>query len=134
MHERRSIANAEDHVKIFRRLLFSAFFPHEGNPPPPKNNGITFRTRAWDWIFTQIQEEMVRGTWKHRACLPQLQDCARQVLVTWAECDYPLRLAPRMLEQFGVAFSTLSRLRMRLRGWDFPYALTLLGTILRHFT
>ena len=121
-------------MKIFRRLLFSAFFPHEGNPPPPKNNGITFRTRAWDWIFTQIQEEMVRGTWKHRACLPQLQDCARQVLVTWAECDYPLRLAPRMLEQFGVAFSTLSRLRMRLRGWDSPYALTLLGTILRHFT
>ena len=62
---------------------------------------------------------MVRGAWKHRACLPQLQDCARQVLVTWAECDYPLRLAPRMLEQFGVAFSTLSSLCMRLRGWDF---------------
>ena len=35
VHERRSIANAEDHVKIFRRLLFSAFFPHEGNPTPP---------------------------------------------------------------------------------------------------
>ena len=107
-------------MKIFRRLLFSAFFPHEGNPTPPWNNGIVHRTLARDWIFAQIQEEMVQDNWIHRACLPQIQDCARQALVTWAECDYPLRPAPRMLAQFGVAFSTLSSLCMRVRGWDFP--------------
>ena len=30
VHEGPSIGNAEDYVKIFRHLLFSAFFPHEG--------------------------------------------------------------------------------------------------------
>ena len=62
---------------------------------------------------------MVREDWKHRACLPQIQDCARQALAAWAECEYPLRISPRMLMQFGVVFSSLSSLCMRLRGWDF---------------
>ena len=51
VHEGPSIEKAEDYVKIFRHLLFSAFFPHEGNPTPPRNNGIVYRTLAWDWIF-----------------------------------------------------------------------------------
>ena len=48
VHEGPSIENAEDYVKIFRHLLFPAFFPHEGNPTPPWNNGIASRTFAWD--------------------------------------------------------------------------------------
>ena len=120
VHEGTSIENAADYVHIFRHLLFSAFFPHEGNPTPPWNIGITSRALAWDWIFAQIQDEMAQDTWMHRACVPQIQECARQALVTWAERDYPLRISPRMLEQFGVALSTLSSLCMRVRGWDFP--------------
>ena len=110
VHEEPSIENAEDYLRIFRRLLFPAFFPREGNPTPPWNNGIVSRALAWDWIFAQIQGEMAQGSWIHRACLPQIQACARQALVTWAWCDYPLRLPPRVLAQFGVAFSTISSL------------------------
>ena len=82
VHDGPSLENAEDYAKIFRHLLFSAFFPHEGNPTPPRNDGIISRTHAWDWIFTQTQDEMIQDNWIHRACLPQIQDCARQVLVT----------------------------------------------------
>ena len=106
-HQEPSIANAEDYLRIFRHLLFSALFPHEGNPKPPWNNGIVSRPRAWDWVLGQMRDEMVWEDWKHRACLPQIQDCARQALVTWAECEYPLRISPRMLMQFGVVFSSL---------------------------
>ena len=114
-----SIANSEDYLRIFRRLLFSAVFPHEGNPQPPWSNGIVYRPLAWHRVLGQMRDEMVRDDWPHRACLPQIHDIARQVLVTWAECEYPLRISPRMLMQFGVVFSSLSSLCMRLRGWDF---------------
>ena len=118
-HAGPSIEAAEDYLKIFRHLLFSAFFPHVGNPTPPRNNGIVPRTMARGWVFAQVQEEMIQDSWIHRACLPQTQSCARQVLVNWAWCDYPLRLPPRVLAQFGVAFSTISSPCVKLRGWDF---------------
>ena len=34
-HAGPSIEVSEDYVKIFRHLLFSAFFPHVGNPTNP---------------------------------------------------------------------------------------------------
>ena len=114
-----SLDHAPDYLRIFRHLLFCALFPHEGNPRPPWNIGIGTRTKAWDWIFTQMRDEMVRDEWKHRACLPQIQNFARQALVTWAECEYPLRISPRMLMQFGILFSSVSSLCMSIHGWDF---------------
>ena len=47
-HALPSVEVAEDYVKIFRHLLFSALFPHAGNPTPPWNNGIALRTMAWE--------------------------------------------------------------------------------------
>ena len=35
VHEGPSMENAEYYVEIFRRFLFSAFFPRAGNPTPP---------------------------------------------------------------------------------------------------
>ena len=62
-----SIANTEDYLRIFRHLLFSAVFPHVGNPQPPWNNGIVCRPLAWQWILGQFRDEMVRDDWPHRA-------------------------------------------------------------------
>ena len=114
-----SIANSDDYLRIFEHLLFSAIFPHVGNPQPPWNNGITCRPLAWQWVLEQFRDEIGRDDWPHRACLPQLLDIARQVLVTWADCEYPLRFPPRMMMQFGVALSSLTSHCMFFRGWDF---------------
>ena len=76
-----------DYIRTFRHLLFAAVFPHVGNPQPPWNNGIVTRPQAWQWILGQMQDEIIRDDWPLRACLPQLRDCAQQVLVTWAECE-----------------------------------------------
>ena len=98
-----SILVAEDYLKIFRHLLFSAISPHCGTPIPPWNNGIARRTMAWDWVFSQVQEQMAQDDWIHREYLPRIQSRARQVLVIWASCDFPLRACWRMLAQFGLA-------------------------------
>ena len=37
---------------------------------------------------------MILDDWIHRARLPQIQSRARQFLVTFAGCDYPLRIPP----------------------------------------
>ena len=58
-----SIDHAPDYLRIFRHLLFCALFPREGNPQPPWNLGIVTRTHAWDWILTQMRDEMVRDEW-----------------------------------------------------------------------
>ena len=55
-----SLDHTPDYLRIFRHLLFCALFPHEGNPRPPWNIGIGTRTKAWDWILTQMRDEMVR--------------------------------------------------------------------------
>ena len=107
---------AADYLKIFRRLLFSAFDCHAGNPTSPRSNGIVIRTMAWDWVFPQVQEEVIQDDWKRRACLLQIQACARQVFVIWAWRDYPLRLPPCALAQFGFALSTISSLCVKLKG------------------
>ena len=114
-----SIDYTPDYLRVFRHLLFCALFPHEGNPRPPWNIGIDTRTKAWHWILAQLREEMSSDEWQHRACLPQIQTLARQALITWAECEYPLRISPRMLMQFGILLSSVSSLCMGLRGWDF---------------
>ena len=107
-HGTPSVLMAEDYVKIFRHLLFSALFPHAGNPTPPWNNSIVLRTMARGWVFSRVQEEMIQGDWIHRACLLQIQSCARRVLVIWAWRDYPLRIPPCVMAQFGLALSTIS--------------------------
>ena len=114
-----SIDYAPDYLRIFRHLLFCAIFPHEGNPRPPWNLGIETRTKAWNWILTQLREKMACDDWQHREFLPQIQTIARQALITWAECEYPLRISPCMLMQFGLLLSSVSSICMSLRGWDF---------------
>ena len=114
-----SISIEADYIRIFRHLLFSAVFPHVGNPQPPWNHGLTTRPQAWLWVLGQMQDDIIREDWPLRACIPQLRECVQQVLVTWAECEYPVRISPRMLVQFGVLSSSLSSLCMRLQGWDF---------------
>ena len=114
-----SLTNEADYVCIFRHLLFSAVFPHVGNPQPPWNLGYTTRPQAWQWIRGQLMETIIRDDWPLRECLPQLRECAQQVLVTWAECEYPLHLSPRVLLEFSTLFSSLSSLCMRLNNWDF---------------
>ena len=110
---------ADDYLKILRRPLFSALFPHCGSPTLPWNNGSASRTLARDWVFSQVQDQMVQDDWIHRACLPLMQSRARQVLVIWAWCVYHLCILPRMLAQFGMALSTISSLCMQLYGSDF---------------
>ena len=51
-----SIANLDDYLRIFEHLLFSAIFPHVGNPQPPWNNGITCRPLAWQWVLLKEYE------------------------------------------------------------------------------
>ena len=116
--EEPSIAIPEDFIRIFRHLLFAAIFPHVGNPQPPWNHGITTRPLAWQWILQQMHNA-VQDDWPLRACIPQLLDCTRQVLQTWAECEYPLYFSPRMLVQFQVICSSLSSICMSLQDWDF---------------
>ena len=114
-----SLTNEADYVRIFRHLLFSAIFPHVGNPQPPWNLGCTTRPQAWQWIRGQLIHAIVRDDWPLRACLPQLRECVQHALVTWAECEYPVHLTPRVIIDFGALFSSLSSLCMRLNGWDF---------------
>ena len=114
-----SLDHPGDYVKVFRHLLFASMFPHVGNPQPPWNLGIATRPVAWQWVLGQMRDEFPRTDWPLRACLPEIQEVAREALVTWAECEYPLRLSPRILMQFGTLFSSLSSQCMLIRGWDF---------------
>ena len=102
-----SIVNEADYVRTFRTLLLAACFPHVGPPQPPWNHGITTRPLAWQWILQQMQDAIIRVDWPLRACLPQLQECARHVLAIWAECEYPVHLSPRMLIQFNALYSSI---------------------------
>ena len=115
--EEPSLTKSDDYLCTFEHLLFSAIFPHVGNPKPPWNNGITCRRLAWQWIMDQLTEVVGRENWPHRACLPKILEIANKVLVTWANCEYPLRFPPSMLMQFGIALSSLSSHCMYLRGW-----------------
>ena len=103
-----SLANSDDYPRIFEHLLFSAIFPHVDDPQPPWNNGITCRHLAWQWIRDQLRDVIGRDDWQHRACLLRLLDIANRALVTWADCEYPLRFPPGMLMQFGVALVKIS--------------------------
>ena len=114
-----SVVSEEDYVRIFRNLLFSALFPHVGVPQPPWNLGITTRPLAWLWILRQMSDDILRDDWPRRACLPKLQECLQHALGTWAACEYPVHLSPRMLIQFNSLYSSISALCMRIQGWDF---------------
>ena len=58
--EEPSLTKSDDYLCTFEHLLFSAIFPHVGNPKPPWNNGITRRRLAWQWIMDQLSEAIGR--------------------------------------------------------------------------